>query len=374
MTSEEAHPSGVLPGRLPRCVLLTPCSLLPTPDPHYIYSLVAVPRILLVRFSALGDVLLTTPLIRALRVRYPAATISVLTKQVWAPLLSANPHLDEVVAVAPGQSLVPLARALRAARFSHLLDLHGSVRTRVLRLLVPGGWSGFDARRRARQLLIRTHRDTYRDRLPVAERYFEAAHDLQVEPDAGPAELFTSPAAEARAEAWLARAGFEEERPLVAVAPGATHASKRWPVRHWRRLAAELVQQELNVAIIGGTADRVLASEIAAPRGWVISAAGELDLQASGALLRRCRAAVSGDTGPMHLATAVGTPVVALFGPTVEQFGFFPYRAQAVVLQRDLPCRPCSSKGGPRCPLGHHSCLEELAPEAVLDRVLEFCA
>jgi ADP-heptose:LPS heptosyltransferase len=98
----------------------------------------AAPRILIVRFSSLGDILLTTPLIRALRARHPAATLSALTKQAWAPLLSANPHLDEVVAVAPGQSLVPLARALRAARFTHLLDLHGSVRTRVLRLLVPG--------------------------------------------------------------------------------------------------------------------------------------------------------------------------------------------------------------------------------------------
>ena len=81
--------------------------------------------------------------------------------------------------------------------------------------------------------------------------------------------------------------------------------------------------------------------------------------------------AVSGDTGPMHLATAVGTPVVALFGPTVEPFGFFPYRGRATVLERPLACRPCSSKGGPRCPLGHHQCLEEIMPDVVLGRALE---
>jgi heptosyltransferase-2 len=334
----------------------------------------AAPRILLVRFGSLGDVLLTTPLIRALRIRHPAATLSALTKQVWSPLLSANPHLDEVIAVAPGQSLVPLARALRAARFSHLLDLHGSVRTRVLRLLVPGPWTGFDGRRRVRQALIRTHQDLYRDRVPIPERYFEAARDLDVRPDGQPAELFTSPAAEARAEAWLTRVGLDAEPSFVVLAPGSAHASKRWPVRHWRRLAIELTQGGFRVALVGGPADRVIATEIASAAGnGVASAAGELDLQASGALLRRARAAVSGDTGPMHLATAVGTPIVALFGPTVEQFGFFPYRARAAVLQRDLPCRPCSSKGGPKCPLGHHRCLEEIAPDEVKDHLLRFC-
>jgi lipopolysaccharide heptosyltransferase II len=333
----------------------------------------SAPRILLVRFSSLGDVLLTTPLIRALRTRHPAATISVLTKQAWAPLLSANPHLDEVIAVAPGQSLVPLARALRAARFSHLLDLHGSVRTRVLRLLVPGSWTGFDARRRARQSLIRSHRDTYRDRVPVPERYFEAARELDVAPDGRPAELFTSPAAEARAEAWLARAGLEVDQHLVVLAPGSAHASKRWPVRHWRQLASELARRGFHIALVGGAGDRVVAAEIAASAGSrAASAAGELDLQASGALVRRATVTISGDTGPMHLATAVNTAVVALFGPTVEQFGFFPYQAEAVVLQRDLPCRPCTSKGGPRCPLDHHRCLEEILPEEVMQRLLEF--
>jgi heptosyltransferase-2 len=256
-----------------------------------------------------------------------------------------------------------------------MLDLHGSVRTRVLRLLVPGTWSGYDARRRARLTLIRTHRDVYADRMPVPERYFEAAQELDVAPDGHSIDLFTSPAAEARAEAWLARAAVDVDRPLVAMAPGAAHATKRWPASHWRRLAADLTSRGFSVAVIGGPGDRGIAAEIVSAAGSrAASAAGELDLQASGALLRRARVAVSGDTGPMHLATGVGTPVVVLFGPTVEHFGFFPYRTRAIVLERQLPCRPCSSKGGPRCPLGHHRCLEEIVPAEVLERLLEVCA
>jgi heptosyltransferase-2 len=334
---------------------------------------VSPPRILLVRFSSLGDVLLTTPLVRSLRARHPAATITVLTKQVWAPLLSANPHLDQVVTLAPGQSLVPLARALRRASFSDRLDLHASVRTRVLRLLVPGAWHGYNTRRRERRALITLKQDHYRDHLPVAERYFEAARHLDVKPDGQPAELFISPAAEARAEEWLTRSGLDPMLPLVAFAPGAAHATKRWPLRHWRILAEQLTERGYGVVVVGGNADKMAGSEIvtSAP-GAVASAAGELDLQAAGALIRRTRAMVAGDTGPMHLATAVGKPVVALFGPTVEAFGFFPYRSPAKVLEVDLACRPCSSKGGPRCPLGHHRCLEEILPGTVLTAALEY--
>lgn len=333
----------------------------------------APPRILLVRFSSLGDVLLTTPLIRALRARHPAATITVLTKQSWAPLLSANPHLDQVVTLAPGQSLVPLARALRKANFTDRLDLHASVRTRVLRLLVPGAWHGYGTRRRERRVLISLKQNNYRDNIPVPERYFEAARYLDVVPDGSPAELFTSPAAEARAEEWLTRSGLDLNLPLVSFAPGAAHATKRWPLRHWRALAEQMAERGFGIVIVGANPDRMAAAEIvtAAP-GVVASSAGELDLQASGALIRRSQLLVTGDTGPMHLATGVGRPVVALFGPTVEAFGFFPYKARSSVIQLPLTCRPCSSKGGPRCPLVHHRCMEGITPEQVLDATLEF--
>ena len=331
------------------------------------------PRILLVRFSSLGDVLLTTPLIRALRARHPEATLTAVTKEIWAPLLSANPHLDEVVSVAPGDTVVGLARALRSASHTHRLDLHSSARSRMLRLLVPGQWTTYHTRRRERTRLIRQKRDTYGIHVPVAERYFEAASELDVHPDGKPAELYISPAAEARADAWLAAHQLDEAAPLVALAPGAAHATKRWPLAHWRTLAAQLARSGARTVVLGSAAEREAAAcVVAATDGRAESAAGELDLQASGAVLRRCRVLVSGDTGPMHLATAVGTPVVALFGPTVELFGFFPYHARATILERPLACRPCSSKGGPHCPLGHHRCLTDIMPEEVMARTQEW--
>jgi len=323
------------------------------------------PNVLAVRFSSIGDVLLTTPLLRALRSRYPEARISVLTKPAYAPLLSHNPHVTEVLEALPDRPLRTLARELRARRYTHLLDLHDSIRSRLLRAMVPGSWSTYPKHRLARTVLIYTKRDYYRDRRPVAQRYFDAARSLGVEPDRKRLDFFLSADAEREADSWLARAGLAD-RPLIAVAPGAAHATKRWPAEHWHLLARRLLEDDFDMVVLGGSEDVTLAQSIAAGAPErIMNAAGEFGLQETGALLRRARTLVSGDTGVMHMAAAVGTTVVALFGPTVRPFGFFPYTDRAEVIELGLSCRPCSSKGGPRCPLGHHRCMLEITPVSV---------
>jgi heptosyltransferase-2 len=324
------------------------------------------PRILLVRFSSIGDILLTTPLIRALRARHPGARIDALTKDRFAPLLVDNPHLSTVLSPAEGESLPALAARLRSARYTHRLDLHGSLRSRQLRLLLPGRWRGYRKHKLARGLLVLTHRDTYpAGTPPVPERYFEAAEGLDVRPDGGPPDFRIGPAALAQADAYLAQLGTAPGRQLVALAPGAAHLTKRWPLEQWKDLTRELGAEGKRVVVVGGPEDVAAAEEVARVSPAAVAAAGKFGLQGTGALLSRASALVSGDTGVMHMATGVGTPVVALFGPTVEAFGFFPYRAPATVVQRELPCRPCSRMGGPACPLGHHDCLRGISSTEV---------
>jgi heptosyltransferase II len=330
----------------------------------------SAPNILAVRFSSIGDILLTTPLLRAIRHSHPEARITVLTKREYVPLLSHNPHVHRVLGLAPGRSLLNLAAELRGDDYTHLLDLHGNLRSRALRLLVPGRWRSYPKHRVARALLIRAKRNRYRDRRPVPERYFSAARDLRVKPDGAPPQFFLGPEAEGHAAAWLASVGLQTETKILAVAPGAAHANKRWPVEHWQTLLDRSVRDGFAVVIVGGPEDAALAAALLqGGRNRVASSAGVFGLQATGALLHRARALVSGDTGVMHMATGVGTPVVALFGPTVEAFGFFPYTRRAGVLELPLPCRPCTSQGGPRCPLGHHRCMVDIHPEAVYEAV-----
>ena len=316
--------------------------------------------ILLVRFSSIGDVILTTPLVRALRRRHPEAALTFVTKRALVPLVSENPHLTRVVALEPDEPVRHLADRLRPLAPTHGLDLHGSLRSRALRLLLPGRWSGYRKRKLARGWLISTKLDWYGRALPVPERYFEAARDLDVGPDGGPPEFAIAPTPRARVDEWLAAEGLGGSA-VAVFAPGAAHATKRWPAAHWAALAGRLAARGLTPLIVGGALDRGLASRIEGVR----SVAGVFSLQETGALLARARVVVSGDTGVMHMATAVGAPVVALFGPTVRQFGFLPYRARAEVLERPLDCRPCSAMGSGRCPMGHHACLEDITPAEV---------
>lgn len=324
------------------------------------------PDVLVVRFSAIGDVLLTTPLLRAIRTRHPGARIAVLTKEAYVPLLSHNPHVSEVLAVAPGEGILAITERIRAVRYSHCLDLHGNLRSRALRRLAPGPWRSYHKRTLERALLITTKRDRYPGHLPVAERYFEAAAELDVEPDGGPPDFFLSEEADCRAAARLEALELGRERPLVAIAPGAAHATKRWPVEHWIELVRRITPTGADVAILGGVGDVEAATAIAAAVGSRVgSFAGQLGLQETGAVIRRAEVLVSGDTGVMHMATGVGTPVVALFGPTVRQFGFLPYQSPASVVELSLPCRPCSAHGTRRCPLGHHHCMRQMLPDLV---------
>jgi len=318
-------------------------------------------RVLLVRFSSIGDIVLTTPLVRALRRRHPDAQLIYVTKRAMAPLVTDNPHLSQVIALEPDEPLAQLARRLRALQPTHGLDLHGSLRSAALRLLVRARWSGYAKRKLARTLLVATKLDLYRGDVPVAERYFEAARRLDVTPDDGPPEFFLGAAARERVARWLAERDLATE-PIAALAPGAAHATKRWPIAHWQALAGRLREAGYRLVVLGGPDDRGVAQQLGP---LAESAAGEFTLQETGACLARAKVLISGDTGVMHMATGVGTPVVALFGPTVRAFGFFPYHGRATVLAQDLRCRPCSTMGTARCPLGHHRCLVDLLPVQV---------
>lgn len=318
----------------------------------------------------MGDILLTSALVRALRARHPEAHLAFLIKRQFAPLVSESPRLSEVITYADGDPLLPLAGELRARRFTHLLDLHGSLRSRALHLLVPGRWREYSKRRVAREILIRLKKNVYRDTTPEAERFFDAAAGLDVRPDGRGLEFFVGAAAVGATDGWLADRGFAGRR-FTLLGPGAAHFTKRWPPEYWTALAASLAGAGRDLIVTGGAAEREIgeailaAARAARPEAVVANSAGAFSLQETGALLKRADALVVGDTGVMHMATAVGTPIVTMMGPTVAPFGFYPYHADATVLERDLYCRPCTPFGGATCPEGHHRCLRDIAPAEV---------
>jgi heptosyltransferase-2 len=192
-------------------------------------------------------------------------------------------------------------------------------------------------------------------------------------PAAGRPRLYPSESDVQAVDALLRHAGHAGE-PLIALAPGSAWATKRWP--YYPALAAALAPRA-RVVVIGGADDRALAAEIVAAVGEmpraVIDATGALPLLATAELIGRCVAVVTNDSAPQHLASAMGTPTVTVYGPTVAAFGFGPLAPRhAIAGVEDLPCRPCDRHGPARCPLGHWRCMRDLPVsqvEALLSQV-----
>jgi heptosyltransferase-2 len=325
---------------------------------------------LVIQTAFLGDVILSTGLLSALADRY--GPVDVVTTPAAAPLLETHPAVGSVVpydkhgADRGVDGFFRLVRTLKARGYARAFLPHLSLRSALLARLAgiaerigfaggPGSW-------------------IYTRRVPVpldghdAERQLALATDGQrdggTEGRRARIGLGITDADRAAAAAWLDKRGIADG--FVALAPGSIWGTKRWPGY------AELVTRlEGPVVVIGGPDDASLAAQVAgAAPHRAHSAAGELSLRASAALLERARVLVTNDSAPLHLAGAVGTPVVAIFGPTVPSFGFGPRGAGDRVIQRDeLACRPCSRHGPQVCPLGHHRCMQEIAVEQVWNAV-----
>jgi len=328
---------------------------------------------LVIQTAFLGDVVLTTPLLAAVAARH--GPVDVVTTLAAAPLVETHPAVRRVVTYDKRgrdrgwAGLRDLGRRLRTERYERAYLPHRSLRTAALALLarIPArigfhdGWPFFYTEVRRR---------------PVDGHEVDRLLALAEEPSAAYAPtLHPTPDDERAAGAFLAAAGISEGTQFVALAPGSIWGSKRWP--HYGELAGPLAAQA-PVVVVGGPEDAALGEEIVRAvegsqgRSRAANACGKLTLRQSAALIGRAELLVTNDSAPLHVATAMGTPIVAVFGPTLPEFGFGPLRSGDVALGvAGLACRPCSRHGPPRCPLGHHRCMRDLAPDVVATAIEE---
>ena len=332
------------------------------------------PSSVVIQTSFLGDMVLTTPLIAELAKR---GTVDVVATPASAPLLANNPSVREVIVYDKRgadnglRGLWRVTQSLRRAggergepggpMTAYLAQ--GSVRSAMLAVL-----AGIDERigfetspgrvfyTRAIPYPADRHHAERLWRLGARDNHAPSAEQLRP-------RLYPGANAVGRVDELLAAAGHAGE-PLVALAPGSIWGTKRWP--HYPALARALAR-DLRVVVIGGKADAALAREIADAAGpGVIDATGDLSLLASADLISRCAALVTNDSAPQHLASAMGTPTVTVFGPTVPDFGFGPLAPRRATVGLDaLACRPCHKHGPQKCPLTHWRCMRETTVEMV---------
>jgi len=321
-------------------------------------------HVLIIRLSSLGDILLTTPVLRLLREHCPVARIDFLTKAAYKDLLCANPCVDRVLLFDPQQGFRQTLHTLRQTRYDVVVDLHRTLRSRLLfRGLMAERKLTYAKRTVRRALLVHLGWNTLRAMTPVPELYAAPLRHLGLTAPLPPVEMHLTPASRETMRTYVRQAlPHSVERPLLALAPGARWPTKRWPVERFAAVAQELAQtQRAAVVVLGGVEDVPLAQELCQRlRVPVLDSTGKLSLMHTAALLQQCRLLLSNDSGLMHMATALRVPVVAIFGPTVQEFGFYPFKACTQVISADLPCRPCSTKGSARCPRGHHQCMQQV--------------
>jgi lipopolysaccharide heptosyltransferase II len=317
---------------------------------------------LVIQTAFLGDVVLTTPLLTALADKF--GPVDVVVTPDAAVLLEGHPAVRDVIRYDKKgrdrgiSGLLRMGAELRRRQYARVYLPHRSWRSAALALLarVPerAGFADSPA------AITYTTRVTRAPTGHEVERLLALA-GRRTRP-APPVSLALTAEDEAAADRWLAERGIPPG--FTAIAPGSIWGTKRWP--YYPALAAAL---EGPLVVVGASDDAALAGEVvaAAPgRAW--SGAGLLSLRASAALISRARVLVTNDSAPLHLATAVGTPLVAIFGPTTPEQGFGPRGSRSLALgHAGLGCRPCSAHGPQVCPLGHHRCMRELPVETVAE-------
>ncbi len=318
-------------------------------------------NILVVRYSALGDVVLATSILEPLRSRFPRARIEWVTDALYAPLLEGLPEIAQVHRLArEGPSSAAAVAARLRGRFDFAIDLQNKLRSALVARSAAPLRAAFRRRTALRALLSLFGSDPPLVRAHQTRLYAEALAPLGT---FGPGRIKVSLSPQAHALAADALQGVQA--PAVAIAPGARWATKRWPAERFAAVADALAAEGCAIVLCGGPSDRdAFAAFRGAARARVAADLSFLPLDALAAAIARVQLLVACDSGPVHLASAVGTPVLALFGPTSTARWGPPPPGRALAI--GLACAPCSNHGGDYCPEGHHRCLADLAPEAVL--------
>jgi heptosyltransferase-2 len=329
-------------------------------------------RLLVVAPNWIGDTLLAQPLLVRLRARHPGLRIDAMAPEWTAPVLRRMPQIEDVIEVPfrhgelALRARLRLARRLRKRRYDEAIVLPNSFKSALVPFLagIPRR-VGFTGEARYGVLNVRHRLDEAATPLMV-ERYLQLAE--------GPGRPVERPIPAARIDVdeanlliAVSRLGLDRSRPVVALCPGAEYGpAKRWPARHFAALARALASRGRSVWLLGASGDRALGDEVVGlAAGEPVNLCGRTDLAAAIDLLSVAEAVVTNDSGLMHVAAALGRPLVALYGSSSPAHTP-PLAPRARIVKLEIECSPCFAR---ECPLGHFRCMNELSPERMLREI-----
>jgi heptosyltransferase-2 len=339
-------------------------------------------RYLVIQTAFIGDAVLTLPLAQVLKKVDVEASVDVLVIPRTSELFSNHPAINQVLVFDKRGKDSGLAGLRRFAHFiagtkyDVALVPHRSIRSALLPWLgrIPSR-IGFD---RSAGWFLMTQTVRYDPSMHEVKRNLSLLQALGIQwPGKELPNLFPTSADVQKVDAFLEGSGLSKSSPFIGIAPGSAWQTKRWLKERFAEIAKSLALEGFSPVLIGGKEDEQLCQEIKAgtASNRVAISAGYLSVIQSAELIRRCRVLVSNDSAPMHLGVAMRTPVLAIFGSTVQGFGFAPYGNHSVVVEtNDLPCRPCSVHGSQRCPVKTFDCMVNISASAVFNKVREMVA
>lgn len=331
-------------------------------------------KVLVVRFSSIGDIVLTTPIIRCLKQQIPNAQVHYLTKSGFRPVVEHNSYIDKRYYLEDDIRMV--IEELKKEKYDYIIDLHKNIRSLKVKKALGCISYSFPKLNVKKWLLVNLKLNLMPDK-SIVERYFEAVKALDVKNDGEGLDYFIAREDEVTNKDipmshW---AGY------VACVIGGSYNTKKYPVEKWKEFCR---LSEYPVILLGGPGDAAEGDAIAAVDGVKIyNACGKFNLNESACLVKFARVVVSNDTGLMHIAAAFNKPLVSLWGNTTPQMGMFPYYGynnlkeniakKSVILEKaNLSCRPCSKLGYEKCPKKHFKCMQDIENEQIKDYVEKF--
>lgn len=326
-----------------------------------------MPKFLIIRFSSIGDIVLTTPVIRCLRKRYPDATIHFLTKQSYKSILESNPYLDKVHTL--GDSFELMLHELGSEEYDYIIDLHHNLRTlRIKRFLKKVKAFSFDKLNVEKFIYTNLKINTL-PKKHIVDRNLETLSSLGVANDGLGLDYFIPQ------KDTISHKDLPASHLLgyIAVVIGAALATKKMPLHKLKEMCAAI---NYPIILLGDKGDQEEGRIIAeADDIKIYNACGKFNLNESADILRGAKLVITHDTGLMHIAAALQKPIISIWGNTVPAFGMYPYYGKLsaqhydVVEIHKLWCRPCSKIGYKKCPLGHFKCMEKIAVNEIVNMV-----
>jgi ADP-heptose:LPS heptosyltransferase len=318
-------------------------------------------KFLIIRFSSIGDIVLTTPVIRCLKEQVEGSIVHYVTKRQYLPLLQANPHIDKIHCL--DENLTPLIQELKQENFDYVIDLHHNLRSFLVKSRLHVIDFSFHKLNIKKWLMVNLKIDRL-PRIHIVDRYMATLSLFDVRNDGKGLDYFV-PENEGASIPTLP-ASFDHG--YIAFVVGAKHFTKQLPVHKMISLCKLLNKP---IILLGGKEDfetgKIIAEQL---DGIVYNACGSLSINQSALMIRHARVVITHDTGLMHIAAAFKKKILSVWGNTIPEFGMYPYMpdaASAFFQVSGLSCRPCSKIGHASCPKKHFRCMNEINEQQIAD-------